>query len=47
MKVLEENGLHEVDGAGMALPWAGSHLMEVQSPPSTSLSEQAQAGTVA
>lgn len=29
----------------MALPWAASCLMEVQSPPSTSLGEQAEAGT--
>lgn len=31
----------------MALPWATSCVMEVQSPPSTSLGEQGQAGPVA
>jgi len=39
LDVLEENVLAEAGGAGIALPWAALCLMEVQSPPCTSLSE--------
>lgn len=46
-EVSEQNVLPEAGESGMALPWAASCVTEVQSPPRTSLGEQAQAGPVA